>query len=248
MPRLDEIGDDLVRALADHYGPAPHPGPAEASSLFERLARVSLDLVATPKVAAAAWEALRDGGMLVPATLAGANPLEIDDILKQARVAMAIKSIRPLQNLARWMVGRGLDVEGDKIGDLSTDAIRDDWRAINGIGLASADALLLLGLRRISYPVDRATYRVLVRHGWIDVTTEYDEARMVVERLARSTQPDEDHKDETGQGEATIAPLLAEMGDWFERIGREFCKPSQARCERCPLQPWLPTDGPVEVE
>ena len=39
---------------------------------------------------------------------------------------------------------------------------------VPGIGLAAADAILLFALKRPSYPVDRATYRVLVRHGWLD--------------------------------------------------------------------------------
>ena len=37
---------------------------------------------------------------------------------------------------------------------------------------------------RPTYPVDRGTYRILVRHGWIDQTAEYEEASELLSRQA----------------------------------------------------------------
>ena len=253
MPRLDDSRDALILALETHYGSsaASKSGPVGADrglALFERLTRVALGRVASTKMATSAFEALRDGGMLEPDILASANPLEIDDVLKEARVAMAIKSLRPLQKLARWFGDRGPTLDAEEIAKLSTEAIRDEWRAINGIGLAGADALLLFGLGRVSYPVDRATFRILVRHGWLDPTADYDEARSVVERLGQSVIRAGEARNGDEPVDATAAAVLVNLSDWFERLGRDFCKPSQARCERCPLHPFLPPDGPVEVE
>jgi len=253
LPRLDDFREALIKSLAGHYGLPPTPdstkeaGPvdlAEGLTLFERLSRVGLGLVAKPKVAASAFEALRDAGMLDPDAMAGANPLELDDILKQAKVAMAIKSLSPLQKLARWLGGHGPTLDAEGIGKLSTETIRESWRSVNGIGLASADALLLFGLDRVAYPVDRATYRVLVRHGRLDPTADYDEARSVVERIA---QPDQNENGD-GPGDRVAAGLLVNLSFWFERLGRDFCKPGRAKCERCPLRPLLPPSGPVEVD
>ena len=90
-------------------------------------------------------------------------------------------------------------------------------------------ALLLHGLRRPAYPLDRASYRILVRHGWLDPSADYDEARDVVERL----DPD-------------VPEHLARLSAWLERIGREYCRPTIAKCERCPLRSFLPEGGPRE--
>lgn len=246
MPRLDEIRDDLIEALAARQGRPTAPPAAlaghESVTPFERLAWVALNQAASPKLAAAAFDALDEAGMLDPARLGPAHPLELDDILKQARVALAIKSLRPLQNLARWAVESGGPLTPESIAGLATETIRDEWRAINGIGLATADTLLLEGLGRASYPVDRATYRILVRHGWIDATADYDEARLLVERLARRRADGADLDD------GATARVLLDLGRWFAQVGRESCKPTAARCERCPLRPWLPESGPVEVE
>ncbi len=254
MPRLDDVRESLIQALDSRYGlpPSPEPfsnreaglvGSQTGLTLFERLSRVWLGLVATPRVAASAFEALRDAGMLEPDALAAANPLATDEILKNARVAMAIKSLRPLQNVARWLSDHGPTLDAEGVGKLSTEAIRDEWRSINGIGLARADALLLFGLDRVSYPIDRATYRVLIRHGWLDSTAEYDEARLVVERLAQA-----DGSRGGGLDDRAAAKLLANLSFWFERLGRDFCKPNLAKCESCPLRTALPPNGPVEVE
>ena len=252
MPRLDEIRDDLIAALDHHYGSIPTSrippfGPDPGSNLFRRLARVALSLVATPTVASAAFDALDEAGLLQTTALASANPLEIDDALKQARVAMAIKSLRPLQNLARWAVAQGEELTKAGIAAISTAAIREDWRGLNGIGLASADALLLGGLQRASYPVDRATFRIMVRHGWLDTTADYDEARSLVERFVQTRSPTSGRERED-LDEAAAVRLLEDLSVWLARVGRDFCKPTVARCERCPLQPWVPPNGPVEGE
>ena len=255
MPRLDESRDGLIQALSDHYGPpATSVGlPDSRESLFERLARVMLGLVTTPQMAQAAFASLQEAGLLDPARLAAAHPLEIDDILKHDRIAMAIKSLRPLQNLARWAIEHAGEFDDAALSAQPTSTIRDEWRAINGIGLAKADALLLFGLGRPSYPLNRGTYRVLVRHGWLDPTADYDEARELVEKLVSDGSADRqaanhNNDNEVDPNQVAVVSLLEQLSGWFERLSRDFCKVSQARCERCPLHAWLPPNGPVEVD
>ena len=81
------------------------------------------------------------------------------------------------------------------------------------------------------YPLDRATYRILIRHGWLDSSADYDEARDVVERPW-----------------AGDPVTLARLSDWLARIGSEFCRVRVAKCDRCPLRGFLPEGGPVEPE
>jgi endonuclease-3 related protein len=132
-----------------------------------------------------------------------------------------MKLVGPLQRLARWVAGRG---SAEALDDISTGRLREELLGVNGIGPASADAVLLLALRRPVFPVDRASYRVLVRHGWLDTSADYEEARAAWERPA-------------GDDPGTLARLAAGL----EQVGREFCRASVARCERCPLRPLLPT-------
>ena len=251
MPRLDESRDGLIQALGDHYGPPAISDrlPDSREPLFERLARVMLGLMTTPSMADAAFASLQAAGLMDPARLAGAHPLEIDDILKHDRIAMAIKSLRPLQNLARWATEHAGEFDSVAFGEQATSLIRDEWRAINGIGLARADALLLFGLQRPSYPLNRGTYRVLVRHCWLDPSAEYDEARELVERLASDATLSRQTFNESGEPDQVAdVTLLKQFSFWFERLSRDFCKASQAKCDRCPLRTWLPPNGPVEVD
>ncbi len=233
MPRLGEVRLDLIQALGERYGllPPPGGGPSFAfepeRSPFESIAAVALGLVADERVARQAFEVLRGAGLLDPVALGGINPLELDEIFQQARLRLTAKALGPLRKLARWGSERELDP--DSFAVLSTETIREAWRGLSGVGPATADSLLLFGLRRASYPVDRASYRILVRHGWLDPSSDYDEARSVLESIA----PDDPDQ-------------LAQISLAFEKLGREACKAGIPRCDRCPLQRFLPDSGPIE--
>ncbi|MFO0908688.1 MAG: hypothetical protein U0794_10065 [Isosphaeraceae bacterium] len=68
-----------------------------------------------------------------------------------------------------------------------------------------------------------------MRHGWLDTTADYDEARDAFQRLA----PDD-------------ARALAELAAWLDRLGRDFCRLTVAKCDACPLRPMLPEGGPID--
>jgi endonuclease-3 related protein len=209
MPALDESFPAIVAALAERYA-APVPvGVAAGVDPFRALVAVLLSRVVDPIRAARGLDALADAGLLDPLALAEAEVAEIGDTLKSSGVNV------PARGLAL--------AEGTH----ATESLREELASLNGIGPATADALLLLGLNRPVYPLDRATYRVLVRHGWLDTSAGYDEARAVVEGPC--------HDD---------PETLARLSDWLERIGREFCRVGAPKCDRCPLRPFLPEGGP----
>ncbi len=232
MPRLDESRASLLDALAGHYGPLSPPGGGPPGSgdaaPFEWIASVALGLVADPRIASAALAALREAGLLEPGALAAIDPLELDDIFRQARVRLTARVLQPLRKIARWASDQAFDAESVRL--MSTETIRESLRGLNGVGPATADSLLLFALGRAAYPVDRPTYRVLVRHGWLDPSADYDEARSVAESIA---------PDDPG--------ALAQLSLGLEKVGRDACKPAVARCERCPLRHLLPEGGPIEV-
>ena len=230
MPTLDESFLEVVATLAGRYGrPAP---VAEGLDLFEALVAVALARSVPPKKLAAALDGLREAGLVESRTLAEADPADLSEALRAAKVSLPARSLGPLRRLARWLVERHKgSAEALRDEDVATDRLREELLALNGVGPATADALLLFALRRPVYPVDRASYRILVRHDWLDPTATYDEARAVIERPAAG-DPD----------------VLARLSVWLERVGRDCCRAGVARCDRCPLQPFLPEGGPREPE
>jgi endonuclease-3 related protein len=140
-----------------------------------------------------------------------------------------------MQRVVRWVVehrpgGLSRDIAEGR-GSLDTESLRTELASLRGIGPATADALLLRAFSRPVFPVDQATYRILVRHGWLDSWATYEEARAVVE------------------GQCTHdAVLLARMSEWLARVGSEFCRVREPKCEACPLRCFLPRGGPFEPE
>lgn len=220
----------MARALTEHYGkPAP---AAWGLDPFEAMLATLLDRALEPARRDRAIEALRDAGLLVPLTLAEVDLGEVVEALRSEGVKIPEKGLAPLPRLARWLVEQHLGDAGvlaGPDGSVPTEQLREELSAINGIGPTTTDAILLFALRRPVYPIDRPTYRVFLRHGWIDSTFGQDEARDAVERLAPGDP----------QG-------LARYSAWFERVGKDFCRATVAKCESCPLKPFLPEGGPVE--
>jgi endonuclease-3 related protein len=227
----DGISYPSIRdALSARYGQlgSGHEGRAP----FEAVVATLLDRALDARKRDTVIEALRDDGLLDPQTLAGAEPDELDESLRSAGVKVARGGLALLLKLARWLVERhhgSADELADPASGVATSQLRDELVAINGIGPATADAVLLFGLNRGVYPLDRATYRILVRHGWTDPDAGYDEARDAVERLADG---------DPGS--------LAALSVWFDRLGRDHCRATVAKCERCPLAPFLPDGGPLD--
>jgi endonuclease-3 related protein len=225
MPSLADSYPGLVEALTERYGsPAPE---ADEPDPFAAVLAAFLARSIEPRKARAALAGLRDAGLLDPEALAEADPAEVAEAIKGAGVRLAPKGLRPLQRLARWAADRG----ADSLREGPTESLREELRAINGVGPSGADAILLSGLGRAVYPVDRASFRILLRHGWLDSSADYEEARDVVEQLA-----------------ADEPAALARLSAWMERVGVEFCRPGVAKCERCPLRPFLPEGGPREFD
>jgi endonuclease III related protein len=232
MPSFETSLAAIVAALAESQGVPPRAGVAAGLEPFPALVSVLLARAADPGRAARGLNALADAGLLDPRALAGCDLTEIVDTLKSCGVSVPARGLAPLQRLARRIADRpqggaeALAAEG-----VSTESLREELAGLNGIGPATADALLILALNRPAYPIDRATYRILVRHGWLDPSAGYDEARAVVE----GPSPDDPE-------------TLVRLSAGFERIGREFCRVGAPKCDRCPLRPFLPEGGPLAPE
>lgn len=225
MPTLDESFPALEAALSEHYG---RPGAPIAGEPFLAVAAAVLAGDASAAKVAGARVAMSGADLLDPRVLADADAVAVAELFRETPLRMPRKAIATLQRLARWLCERD-DADEESLAGFATDTLRDELRGLNGIGRATADALLLHGLGRAAYPLDRATYRVFARHGWIDPAADYDEARAVVERPVA---------DDRGR--------VARLAWSLEQVGRDFCRAGAPRCERCPLAAWLPEGGPVD--
>src|SRR5262249_4665176 len=113
----------------------------------------------------------------------------------------------------------------------STDDLREELAGVRGVGPVGADAILMAALGRPSYPVDRGTYRILVRHGWLETSATYDDARDLVVH-------------HTGGDPEVLLGVAAGM----DELAGRFCRASAPRCDACPLRDLLPEGGPLGAE
>jgi endonuclease-3 related protein len=213
----------LSSALGQRYGSLP--APRRASNRAEAVLAAFLRLTHEPARVSNALDAMRDGGLLDDHGLAD-DSAEIAEALRDSGIELQPAVLKRFIAVGAYLARLGPTEELD---DLPTEQLRDELREIPGIGAASADALLLYGFERPVYPVDRATYRVLVRHGWIDPDADYDEASALISNEATDGSDG-----------------LARLSYGFERVAREFCKVKVAKCDRCPLRPLLPEGGPLD--
>lgn len=231
MPSLDESFQGVLIALAERYGlpesPVRHDEP------FPAMLQIVVNRTADARKVAKVLDRLAADGLIETHSLANAGAEELRDALRDCGIGSPAKLAAVLQRLARWLVERHGESANtlDALADTSTDQLREELVGVNGVGAATADAALLFALRRPVYPLDRASYRILARHGWVDPWTEYDEARGLVEH-ACGDDPER----------------LQHLSRWLERLGREYCKASVARCEHCPLRDFLPVGGPLALD
>jgi endonuclease III related protein len=226
MPTLDVAFPLVSRALVDHFGRTP--SDFEGLAPFEAMVAVLL----ARTMGREAWKAVLDGlseaDLLTPDRLADAELLEISDALRNKKSAPSMKTLAPLKQLARWASERG------DVGASPVSQLREELAGLKGIASAGADAILLFALGLPSYPVDRASFRIMVRHGWLDPTTTYEEARDALTGAALSAADDRD-VDETR--------VLIDLASGLEQVGRTFCRASAPRCDGCPLESFLPEGG-----
>jgi endonuclease III related protein len=138
-----------------------------------------------------------------------------------------------------------------------TDALRDELLALNGVGPETADSILLYAGNHPVFVVDFYTRRILERHGIVASGVDYEEIRRLFEEslgaldlpaqsfdeIPRAVGPSGSCHRPSRVSRAERTPLVQIFNDMHGLIvgvGKNYCLKSQARCDLCPLQKFLP--------
>ena len=103
-----------------------------------------------------------------------------------------------------------------------TPALREKLLSVFGIGPETADSILLYAGGHGVFVVDAYTKRLLVRHGWADEKTRYDEMRWMFERQFPGN-----------------AQRFNEFHALIVTTGKRYCRTQQPLCGQCPLGRYL---------
>jgi endonuclease-3 related protein len=141
-----------------------------------------------------------------------------------------------------------------------TDQLREELLNLHGIGPETADSILLYAGNHPVFVVDAYTRRILARHEILPEEAPYEEIREVFERALTPMAESLAESGEAGgprlatgfAGAAhppsamsrakrtALAQVYNEMHGLIVGVGKNHCKKSQARCDGCPLQSFLP--------
>jgi endonuclease III related protein len=141
-----------------------------------------------------------------------------------------------------------------------TEKLREELLNLHGVGPETADSMLLYAGNHPIFVVDAYTRRILARHGIPPEKADYEEIRELFERGLAPLAESVTDSGETLQrplakrfpGAAhppsamstakrtALAQVYNEMHGLIVGVGKNYCRKSQARCDECPLQKFLP--------
>jgi endonuclease III related protein len=140
-----------------------------------------------------------------------------------------------------------------------TQKLREELLNLQGIGPETADSILLYAGNHPVFVVDAYTRRVIERHGIMSERADYEEIRRMFEgALGSVAESAAEFSPNTQPSEAVIrgaahppsamsttkrtllAQVYNEMHGLIVAVGKNYCRKSQARCDECPLQKFLP--------
>jgi endonuclease-3 related protein len=141
-----------------------------------------------------------------------------------------------------------------------TEKLREELLSLEGIGRETADSILLYAGNHPVFVVDAYTRRIFTRHFALSEKANYEEIRKLFEEalapIAESvTDSVASEKYILAAGlrgaahppsamstakRTALAQVYNEMHGLIVGVGKNYCRKSQARCDECPLQKFLP--------
>ena len=121
-----------------------------------------------------------------------------------------------LKNLINCIVNK---YNGDitTLFSLDTETIREELLMVKGIGLETADSIVLYGAERPLFVVDTYTHRIVTRHGLIEEEAGYNDLHsFFMDNLSHDVD------------------LFKEFHALIVKTGKDFCR-KKPSCSECPL-------------
>lgn len=158
---------------------------------------------------------------------------------------------RRLRNFLQVLIAE-FDARLDLMLSGDTVDVRARLLAINGIGRETADSILLYAGTHHSFVIDAYTKRIFERHGWWKDARNGGSKSKV--QGSKSASPKGNTADsyeslkllcESSLNHKTQSEHLDYWRDYHAQlvmIGKNFCRPREPKCDRCPLLSLLP-DG-----
>ena len=125
--------------------------------------------------------------------------------------------VKRLKNLIKFIENR---YNGDinKLFNLDIEVIRKELLSVKGIGLETADSIVLYGAGRPLFVVDTYTHRILTRHGLIEEEAGYNDLQLFfMYNLPNDVE------------------LFKEFHALIVKTGKDFCR-RKPLCSQCPLE------------
>jgi endonuclease-3 related protein len=205
---LLEIYDRLV----SHFGPS-HWWPGE--SPLEIMVGAILTQNTSWNNVERAIEGLKMNGALSASFLNQVDEVVLSEWIRSTGY-YRIKAKR-LKNFFRFFISeyQGLT---ETMQAQPLEHLRHQLLQVNGIGPETADSILLYALGLPIFVVDAYTYRIFSRHRLIDEDISYEDLQAYfMDHLPVEPQ------------------LYNEYHALLVRLGKEFCKKKNPRCQECPL-------------
>ncbi len=208
--------------LAAAYGPQ-HWWPGETP--FEVLVGAVLTQNTSWQNVERALDNLRESGTLDLSELHKIPTEELAELIRPC--GYYNQKAKRLKNLVRYVVEQH---HGDLRACLEQPLheLREQLLSVNGVGLETADSIVLYAAHLPLFVIDAYTARVLKRHGWIEPEADYHAMQDLFQR-----QLPED------------VQLYNEFHALLVRVGKQFCG-TKPKCEACPLNELLPAGGPLD--
>ena len=163
-----------------------------------------------------ALDALKNKNMLDIRRMSCADVLEIEEAIKPSGFYRQ-KAIK-LKNISSYIIDRYGSLT--RLFNKDLEELREELLSINGIGMETADAILLYAANKRIFVIDAYTKRIMNRMYGIDSRIKYEDLQKIMEN-----------------GTKRDIQVYKEFHAQFVELGKRNCR-KQPLCRGCPLEKW----------